>query len=94
MNKLIHSLLAAAAIVIVLAVPPTASADEQKSILITGASTGIGRNLAVGGTASTMTMAAAAKSEWMSLFTVFLGVLSFLSLLLAETVAQAAAVPA
>ena len=42
MNKLIRFVVAA---VFVLAVPHTFAADDQKSILVTGASTGIGRNL-------------------------------------------------
>jgi len=45
MNKLFTIALSMAAAVIVFAAPQTAIADDQKSILITGASTGIGRNL-------------------------------------------------
>ncbi len=46
MNKLIQSIFVTAAVLIVFAAPETANADDQKSILVTGASTGIGRNLA------------------------------------------------
>lgn len=46
MNKLIQSVLAVVLIIFLSAAPQTAAADDQKSILITGASTGIGRNLA------------------------------------------------
>ena len=45
MNKLFTIALSMAAAVIVFAAPQTAVAGDQKSILITGASTGIGRNL-------------------------------------------------
>ncbi|HEY5642298.1 MAG TPA: SDR family NAD(P)-dependent oxidoreductase [Woeseiaceae bacterium] len=45
MNKLFTIALSMAAMVIVFAAPQTANAGDQKSILITGASTGIGRNL-------------------------------------------------
>ena len=46
MSKLLQSVVAAAAAIIVLAAPHTVVADDQQSILVTGASTGIGRNLA------------------------------------------------
>ena len=46
MNKLIQSVLITACLLLAIAAPHTASAEDQKSILITGASTGIGRNLA------------------------------------------------
>ena len=42
MNKLFHLVVAA---VFIIAAPQTVAADDQKSILVTGASTGIGRNL-------------------------------------------------
>ena len=42
MNKLFHLVVAA---VFIFAAPHTVAADDQKSILVTGASTGIGRNL-------------------------------------------------
>lgn len=45
MNKLFTIALSMAAMVIVFAAPQTANAGDQRSILITGASTGIGRNL-------------------------------------------------
>lgn len=45
MSKLLTLLLAAATLAIATAVPSTVVADEQKSILVTGASSGIGRNL-------------------------------------------------
>ncbi len=45
-NKLIVSALAVAALLVGAAALPVALADDQKSILITGASSGIGRNLA------------------------------------------------
>ena len=45
MNKLFTIALSMAAAAIVFAAPQTANAGDQKSILITGASTGIGRNL-------------------------------------------------
>jgi len=45
MNNLLQFVVAATAAVI-FAAPDTAFADDQKSILVTGASTGIGRNLA------------------------------------------------
>jgi NAD(P)-dependent dehydrogenase (short-subunit alcohol dehydrogenase family) len=46
MQKLLHFVVAATAAFIVFAVPHTVLADEHKSILVTGASTGIGRHLA------------------------------------------------
>jgi NAD(P)-dependent dehydrogenase (short-subunit alcohol dehydrogenase family) len=46
MNKLLQFVVAVTAAVIIFAAPHTVVADEQKSILITGASTGIGRHLA------------------------------------------------
>lgn len=46
MNKLLHIVLAAAVALAIFAAPNTAFADDRKSILVTGASTGIGRNLA------------------------------------------------
>ncbi len=46
MSKLLQFVIAAAAAFVVLAVPHTAVADDQQSILVTGASTGIGRHLA------------------------------------------------
>lgn len=46
MNKLLHIVVAAAAAAAILAAPNTALTDDRKSILVTGASTGIGRNLA------------------------------------------------
>ena len=46
MSKLLQSVVAAVATIIVLAAPRTVVADDQQSILVTGASTGIGRNLA------------------------------------------------
>ena len=46
MNKLLHIVVAVAAAVAIFATPNTAFADDRKSILVTGASTGIGRNLA------------------------------------------------
>ena len=45
MNRLFTTAVSLAAAVIVFAAPRTAFADGQKSILVTGASTGIGRNL-------------------------------------------------
>ena len=45
MNKLFTIALSMAAAAIVFAAPQTANAGDQKSILVTGASTGIGRNL-------------------------------------------------
>jgi len=46
MNKLLQFVVAATAAIIVFAAPHTVIADDNKSILVTGASTGIGRNLA------------------------------------------------
>jgi NAD(P)-dependent dehydrogenase (short-subunit alcohol dehydrogenase family) len=46
MNKLIQFLVAAAAAIVILAAPHSVIADDQQSILVTGASTGIGRHLA------------------------------------------------
>jgi len=46
MSKLLQSVVAAVIAIIVLAAPHTVVADDQQSILVTGASTGIGRNLA------------------------------------------------
>ena len=45
MSKLLQFVVAAAAAIVILATPHTVVADDQQSILITGASTGIGRNL-------------------------------------------------
>ena len=45
MSKLLQFVVAAAAAIVILAAPHTVVADDQQSILITGASTGIGRNL-------------------------------------------------
>ena len=45
MKKLLQFIVATTAAIIVLVVPHTALADNNKSILVTGASTGIGRNL-------------------------------------------------
>ncbi len=45
MNKFLSLLLATTALVITFAAPSAAVADDQKSILVTGASSGIGRNL-------------------------------------------------
>jgi short-subunit dehydrogenase len=44
-NKLLQFLAAATSALIILAAPNTVTADNQKSILVTGSSTGIGRNL-------------------------------------------------
>jgi len=46
MQKLLHFVVAATAAFIVFAAPHTVLADDHKSILVTGASTGIGRHLA------------------------------------------------
>jgi NAD(P)-dependent dehydrogenase (short-subunit alcohol dehydrogenase family) len=46
MSKLLRFVVAAAAAFVVLAAPHTVVADDQQSILVTGASTGIGRHLA------------------------------------------------
>jgi len=45
MNKLLHFIVAAIAAAVIFAAPHTVLADAHKSILVTGASTGIGRNL-------------------------------------------------
>ena len=45
MNKLLQFVGAATTVLIVVATPHTVAADDQKSILVTGSSTGIGRNL-------------------------------------------------
>ena len=45
MKKLLQFVVAATAAIIVFAAPHTVLADDHKSILVTGASTGIGRNL-------------------------------------------------
>ena len=45
MNKLLQIAITATALVVVLSAPHTVFAGEQKSILVTGASTGIGRHL-------------------------------------------------
>ncbi len=45
MRNVLHFIVAASVAVVVLAAPHTAVAEDQKSILVTGASTGIGRNL-------------------------------------------------
>lgn len=45
MRNVLHFIVAASVAVVVFAVPYAAVAEEQKSILVTGASTGIGRNL-------------------------------------------------
>jgi len=45
MNKLLTCITSLAVVLAVLAAPSMALADDQKSILVTGASTGIGRNL-------------------------------------------------
>ena len=46
MHKLLTVVIAVASAAIIAAAPHTAIADDRKSILVTGASTGIGRNLA------------------------------------------------
>lgn len=46
MHKLLQFVVFAAAVVVIFGAPQIAAAGDQKSILITGASTGIGRNLA------------------------------------------------
>jgi NAD(P)-dependent dehydrogenase (short-subunit alcohol dehydrogenase family) len=46
MSKLLQFVVAAVATIVILALPQTAVAADQQSILVTGASTGIGRNLA------------------------------------------------
>jgi len=46
MTRLIQFVAATIVAVVVFSAPDTVAADEQKSVLITGASTGIGRNLA------------------------------------------------
>ena len=46
MSKLLQSVVAAAAAIVILAAPHPVVADDQQSILVTGASSGIGRNLA------------------------------------------------
>ena len=46
MNKLLQFVVAATTAVVIFAAPHTVVAEDQKSILVTGASTGIGRNLA------------------------------------------------
>ena len=45
MNKLLTSALSLVVLAVTLAAPGSADAEDQKSILVTGASTGIGRNL-------------------------------------------------
>ncbi|MGB5164922.1 MAG: SDR family NAD(P)-dependent oxidoreductase [Woeseiaceae bacterium] len=45
MRNVLHFIVAASVAVVVFAAPYAAVAEEQKSILVTGASTGIGRNL-------------------------------------------------
>ena len=46
MTKFTHAMVLAAAILALQLSPPVSLADEQKAVLITGASTGIGRNMA------------------------------------------------
>ena len=46
MSKLLQIVIAAVTAIVILAAPHTVVADDQQSILVTGASTGIGRNLA------------------------------------------------
>ena len=45
MKKLLQSIVAVTAAVVIFAAPHAASADDQQSVLVTGASTGIGRHL-------------------------------------------------
>lgn len=45
MNKLLQLVAAATSALIIIMAPQTAAAHEQKSVLVTGSSTGIGRNL-------------------------------------------------
>ena len=45
MNKLLQFVAAATSVLIIIAIPHTVVADDQRSVLVTGASTGIGRNL-------------------------------------------------
>ena len=45
MSKILQTVIILSAVIAFYAAPQTAVAEEQKSILITGASTGIGRNL-------------------------------------------------
>jgi len=45
LNKLLQLVVAATSVLIIITAPNTFAADDQKSILVTGASTGIGRNL-------------------------------------------------
>jgi len=45
LNKLLQLVVAATSVLIIMTAPNTFAADDQKSILVTGASTGIGRNL-------------------------------------------------
>jgi len=46
MNRILQFTIAAAVAVVMLAAPQTAAADDEKWVLVTGASSGIGRNLA------------------------------------------------
>lgn len=45
MNKLLQFVAAATSAIIIVTAPLTVAADDQKSVLVTGSSTGIGRNL-------------------------------------------------
>ncbi|MFC1701993.1 SDR family NAD(P)-dependent oxidoreductase [Pseudomonadota bacterium] len=45
MNKLLQFVAAATSVIIIVTAPHTVAADDQKSVLVTGSSTGIGRNL-------------------------------------------------
>ena len=45
LNRLLQFVATATSVLIIVAVPHTVAADNQRSVLVTGSSTGIGRNL-------------------------------------------------